>query len=143
MDARWWPIYCALGVFAVAANNWATYSLASAANESIEKSLAPPASDEQAHFLDEFSTWGDLMFWYGIVLLIVGILLIVNSRSLTDNPWHQASDQWVFAVFVMMLNIVLYRHNCGVTAPRIRGGLHRTVERLRRLARIESMRAVG
>jgi len=131
ISARLWPIICALAVLPVGINNYYAFKLSEAARKEIDKTLRLPASNEPEHFLIEFSSWGRGMGLYAFVLICLWPLLSLFPGL--------PRDQWIYAVAVIMINRLMIKRQCTRLAPLVRGGLHRLVQRMSRVARIRAL----
>lgn len=123
-----WPFCSALGVWFVTANNYFTYKLA----KKIKKYMAKIPKFLR-DFLDSYSAWWVVMFFYGLGLAGVGFGLLFGFLY----------DEWFYAIIVtLMINGKMYAYNCGKNEEMILSGLEYTFYIYRRAIKFEAFNGV-
>ena len=106
-----WPFCSAIGIFSIVLNNHSNYEFCREAQTKINTVLpATPVPHSAESFLNEFSGWWELMLWYGVCFMLIGVLLRVGV----------VRDEWVYASVVLVINSKLYFYNCKRRAPQMR-----------------------
>ena len=127
-----WPFCSAIGVFFVAANNYYCCNTAKYAKDEIEKMFDLPKSTDTDRFLRDFGNWWSGMLWYGIALIIGGIIMVLKI----------AKDDWIYAIIVIIFvnHLILFRVACTKKANIVRGGLERLFAGLKRVKDKENLK---
>jgi hypothetical protein len=94
-------------------NNLLCYLLGKRAEKKIEASFNQRISKNVKQRLARYIIWWQLMLYYSVALLILGILL--DKKILTD--------EYAYMTLALVINYKMYRYNCVKLAPYIRNML--------------------
>jgi|GEM_PF-2707181 len=125
VDPTSWAILSFIGVSVIGINNKLVYRSARrivrwpTTHGALSHSLESGRADLTNYFeKNEFGSWSTLIFQYGAVLLVVGILLRLGL----------AQDLWVYVSLIVAMNVFkLDDSNCIKQAPKVRGYLARVL----------------